>query len=243
MYSVVMMMALSGGAEATELFGNRCCGCTGQVVARAHVGLFARRACCGVTLCAGQGVRQLCCGRVSQVSIGRLACHGPLVRTGQHGCHGGLFARLHERRVACCGPVVRQTCCGTEVVAPAATPAPPVGTDKKMPPAGSDKKVTPAGKEKVPPPAKKTGLTPAPATLVITLPADASLSVDGNATVSTSARRVLVTPALEEGEYVYNLRAEIVRDGQTIAENQTVNVRPGQTTEVSFSFTQTVASR
>ena len=86
-------------------------------------------------------------------------------------------------------------------------------------------------------------MVPTPATLVVTLPANASLTVDGNATVSTSARRVLVTPALEQGEYVYNLRAEIVRDGQTVAETATVNVRPGETTEVTFNFTATVASR
>jgi len=94
-----------------------------------------------------------------------------------------------------------------------------------------------------PPPATKTEAQ-APATIIVTLPADARLIVDGNATTSTSTRRVLVTPALAQGEYVYSLRAEIVRNGQTVAETQNVTVRPGQTSEVPFSFaTESVASR
>jgi uncharacterized protein (TIGR03000 family) len=93
------------------------------------------------------------------------------------------------------------------------------------------------------PVAPKTSL-PTPATIVVTLPADARLTVDGNVTSSTSARRVLVTPALAQGEYVYVLTAEVVRNGQTIVETQNVTVLPGQTTEVPFVFaSDSVASR
>jgi len=85
----------------------------------------------------------------------------------------------------------------------------------------------------------------APATIVVSLPAEARLSIDGNVTSSTSARRVFTSPALQQGEtYVYTLRAEIVREGQTIAETQTVTVRAGEQTPVSFNLTsQGVASR
>ena len=84
-----------------------------------------------------------------------------------------------------------------------------------------------------------------PATIVVTLPAEARLIVDGAATRSTSERRTFVTPALENGEtYVYTLRAEVVRDGQTAVQTQEVIVRGGQTTDVSFNFaSQGVASR
>jgi uncharacterized protein (TIGR03000 family) len=85
----------------------------------------------------------------------------------------------------------------------------------------------------------------APATLVVSLPADARLTVDGNATRATSARRTFVTPALEVGgEYTYTLRAEVAQDGQVAVQTQNVTVRAGETTEVSFTFaSQGVASR
>ncbi len=91
---------------------------------------------------------------------------------------------------------------------------------------------------------KKTEVD-APATIVVTLPAEAKLSVDGTATTSTSDRRVLQTPVLETGsDYVYTLRAEVVRDGQTMVETQQITVRAGETTEVPFNFSaQGVASR
>jgi len=85
----------------------------------------------------------------------------------------------------------------------------------------------------------------APATIVVTLPAEAKLTVDGNATRATSARRTFVTPALEVGgDYSYTLRAEMVQDGQVAVQTQNVTVRGGETTEVSFTFaSQGVASR
>jgi len=100
-------------------------------------------------------------------------------------------------------------------------------------------------KEKIPtPPAKKLE-TSAPATLVVSLPADARLTVDGNATTSTAAVRTFVTPELAtDYNYVYTLRAEVVRDGRTVVETQQVTVRGGQTTNVPFNFSsQGVASR
>ena len=93
-------------------------------------------------------------------------------------------------------------------------------------------------------PPKKASLN-VPATIVVNLPANARLIVDGTATKSTSERRTLVTPELEAGAtYVYTLRAEIVVDGETVAQVQEVNVRGGETSTVRFNFsTQTVATR
>lgn len=220
MYSVVLMLALSGSAEATEL-GNRCCGCTGYVASCCGA-RYTR--CHGCTGCFGGchgchgRVRHSCCGAVAYTCSGCYgSCHGRC-HGRRHGCHG---------YVACCG-YTPPACCGT--VAPAA-PVPPGPTKgpEKMPPA--------------PMPMPKTS-SDVSATIVVTLPADARLTVDGNATTSTSARRVLVTPSLEQGEYVYSLRAEVVRNGQTVVQTQNVTVRPGQTTEVPFNFaSESVASR
>src|SRR2546426_118647 len=129
MYSVVLMMALSGSAETPEFGGRgRCHGCAGG-------------GCHGGYGCAGGG------------------CHG--------GCEGGY-------------PV----------------PPPKTGDPKVMP--------------------KKTE-GPSPATIIVSLPANARLLIDGNSTSSTSARRIFTSPTLQPGaDYVYTLRAEIIRDGQTV---------------------------
>ncbi|HKB35183.1 MAG TPA: TIGR03000 domain-containing protein, partial [Gemmataceae bacterium] len=73
----------------------------------------------------------------------------------------------------------------------------------------------------------------------------AKLTIDGNATTSTSSRRIFTSPTLQMGqEYVYTLRAEIIREGRTVAETQQVTVRAGEETPVQFSMsTQGVAVR
>jgi uncharacterized protein (TIGR03000 family) len=116
--------------------------------------------------------------------------------------------------------------------APVETPAPPSTAPKVMP----------KSKEKVP---TDTSRTEAPATILVTLPAEARLTVDGFVTHSTTANRVFVSPNLQLGrDYVYTLRAEVVRDGQTVAQEQRVTVRAGEETRVPFQFAPAgVASR
>jgi uncharacterized protein (TIGR03000 family) len=75
--------------------------------------------------------------------------------------------------------------------------------------------------------------TPAPATLVVNLPADAVLTIDGNPTKATSAKRIFETPALETGrDFAYTLEAKVVRNGQEYLIKQRVTVRAGQQTQV-----------
>ena len=229
MYSVVLMMALSGGADSVEFGGRRCGGCASShgchaTVARCHGcngchgGLFSRSRCHG-------GCHSAChngCHRVRSHGC-HSSCHSSC-SSACHGCHGGgLFSRLRNRCHGCngCHAAVCSGCNGS------AAPAEKV---KVMPKEkGKNEEVSNA----------------APATIVVTLPADARLIVDGNATRSTAERRTFVTPALENGEsYVYTLRAEFVVDGQTAVQTQDVTVRGGQTTQVSFNFaSQGVASR
>ena len=84
----------------------------------------------------------------------------------------------------------------------------------------------------------------APATIIVNVPANARLTVDGTATSSTASRRVFVTPAMEVGsDYAFSFTAELVRDGQTVSETQTVTVSGGRSSEVSFTFPVSVASR
>src|SRR5438270_121531 len=98
-----------------------------------------------------------------------------------------------------------------------------------MPPAGTVLPVEPTP--------KKTSLEPAPATIVVNLPAEAKLTVDGNPTTSTSDRRVFVSPALDRGmEYFYTLKAEVVRGGKTETRTEKVTVRAGEETKVDINF-------
>lgn len=75
------------------------------------------------------------------------------------------------------------------------------------------------------------------ATLLVNLPEDAILSIDGEQTLSTSANRVFVTPVLEEGKaYEYTLKAQVTRDGKTQVATATVTVRPGQISQVELTI-------
>jgi uncharacterized protein (TIGR03000 family) len=79
--------------------------------------------------------------------------------------------------------------------------------------------------------------TDAPATILVRLPSDARLTVDGTATRSTDSVRTFVSPPLQAGkDYQYTLRAEVTRDGKTVERTRDVNVRAGQTSEVNFDF-------
>ena len=98
---------------------------------------------------------------------------------------------------------------------------------------------------KDPLPKKEEARISAPATIVVSLPAEATLSVDDHATTSTSATRTFVSPALNFGqEYTYELKAEIVRDGKTVTTTKQVNVHAGSESRVQLDFpTATVASK
>jgi uncharacterized protein (TIGR03000 family) len=185
------------------------------------------------------------------VDFGRKSCHSctstygcttysapvmaPSCSTSCHrsSCHGGLFTKMFHRHHCCTTTttctVYSSGCCTTTMTP--MVPAKPKDMPKEM------------KGEPVPPP-KKTSLN-APATMIVSLPADARLFVDGAPTTSTSDRRSLVTPALEFGStYVYTVRAEVVRDGRTVEQTQQVTVRGGEVSPVRFDFsTQTVASR
>jgi uncharacterized protein (TIGR03000 family) len=214
------MMALSGGGEAVD-FGHRKC----------HGGAPA---------CTGY-VAPACSGYVAPPPPPPPVCTGVAGCSGRHHCHGGgLFSKLGHRHgchgeVACVGaPIV--TCYGGAAYGCAggyAPPPPPVIMKGETP------KVMPKPIPPEVPPVKKTSIA-APATIVVSLPADATLTVDGNATRSISALRTLVTPALETGStYVYTLQVRV--NGQT--QTQQIQVRGGQTTQAQFSFPQSVASR
>jgi uncharacterized protein (TIGR03000 family) len=82
---------------------------------------------------------------------------------------------------------------------------------------------------------KDESLTAAPATIIVSLPTDARLTIDDAATVSTSARRVFTSPDLPAGrEFHYTLKAEFRRDGKPVVVSKQITVRAGEETDVTL---------
>jgi uncharacterized protein (TIGR03000 family) len=73
--------------------------------------------------------------------------------------------------------------------------------------------------------------------LSVQVPADAKVFVNDLATRSTGSDRRFMSRGLELGrEYTYNVRAEVVRDGQTITETKTISLQSGRTGALNFGF-------
>ena len=99
----------------------------------------------------------------------------------------------------------------------------------------------PKGEKLMAPPKPTTGIA-APARIVVSLPADAKLFVDGNATQTTQATRVFASP--EPGkEYYYAFTGEIVRGDQTLRSSKTVTIRAGQEVDVQLDFPATTLAQ
>ncbi len=146
-------------------------------------------------------------------------CHFGRGCHGCHGCYGSCYGGCCGGGYGCSG----YGCSGSYgCTGGTMTPtAPPPPAKKEMP------------GEAVPPPKEKASLDRA--RLIVSLPADARLFIDDQATTSTSAQRTFVSPPLDADKtFVYTVRAEVVRDGQTISDIKTVNVTPGRVSQVSF---------
>lgn len=91
----------------------------------------------------------------------------------------------------------------------------------------------------VTPPAKAAvAPTPSPtqAIVIVQLPSEAQLYVDGKLSNQSASPRMLVTPQLEAGkDYFYTLKVELTRDGKTLSESREVIVKAGQTSRVDFT--------
>lgn len=117
-------------------------------------------------------------------------------------------------------------CCYGVVVVPYAAPA--------MTPAPVTKPGN--GVETAPLPKKQEQVQNDRARVIVQVPADAKLYIDGHAMKTSSTRRVFSTPQLQPGQaYYYEVRAEVEREGQRLVETQRVILRPGQ--QVTASFT------
>ncbi len=74
------------------------------------------------------------------------------------------------------------------------------------------------------------------ATVVVSVPSDATLLVDGQETKVPASPHTFTTPALEEGkDYFYTMKVVANRNGKAVTEEQRVVVRAGQTSRVEFN--------
>lgn len=265
MYSMVLMMALGGGAAAPA--DHHGCvgsgGCAGVVMSHGcggggghrlfgggghklfgggggcHGGghkLFGghhgSRGCSSSAACSGYSTMAACSG--SYGCAASSGCHG-----GGHKLFGGLFNRGHGGHGCHNGSYASHGCyngghagygCASGTMmhhgsgAPAMAPAP---TKKTMPAA------EPVGK----PAKQEEARLNTTATMIVSIPAEAQLTIDGKATSSATTTRVFVTPELEVGQtYRYTLQAVLVREGQSLTTSKEVTVRAGEETRVSIEF-------
>ncbi len=91
------------------------------------------------------------------------------------------------------------------------------------------------------PPAKKVAAaSPNAATVVVTLPADAKLTIDGTATTSTSSERTFETPDLVLGKtYSYTLEATFQKEGKSVVISKKVTIEAGKTSTIDLNQAQT----
>jgi uncharacterized protein (TIGR03000 family) len=133
-----------------------------------------------------------------------------------YGCYGGGMVYT-----GCCGGMYRPVGCygpypGGLMRGPEAAPKPKPSDGTK-------------------PPEEVRG--PEPAVIVVSLPADARLTVDDTPTRSTSSVRTLISPPLQPGKaFTYTLKAEINRGNGPITETREVTVRAGEQANVRFDF-------
>jgi uncharacterized protein (TIGR03000 family) len=222
MYSVVLMMALSGSVDAPDCHRNRCDGCYGG----------------GCSSCYGSGCSGGCYGGGYRGGCYGGGCYGG-------GCYGGGCYGGGCYGGGCYGGRAYGSISGGYYGATSYAGGyggTPTFYDAAM---YSGRTTYQAGYVYGRPLEgegyyEMNGID-APATLVVRLPADAKLTVDGSATGSNDSLRTFVSPTLPAGkDYQYTLRAEVMRDGKKVERTRDVNVRAGQTSEVNFNFTEAI---
>ena len=222
MYTVVLMAALST-TPSTQAWHRGCArgchGCNGYVAA--NTGWY------GGYAGGGWGC------------YGCYGCYGnPWNWAGGYGYggHGAFHSGVQCH--GCYGAYGGYSCYGYPTGHAVVESAPPSGRPERMPEARPESKPGKVFEEAPLPkePSLKKNEEQARAKVIVDLPADAKLFVDGQWMNGTSSRRVFQTPTLIPGQtYYYELRAEVVRDGQIIAANQRVILRPGQNATASFA--------
>ncbi len=232
MYSVVLMAALTTGGNTADFGRSRCYGC--------YSACYGCHNACNGCACAGRNGGY---GSYGSYYGGCFGCFGAYQSYGCHACNGGWWNTYRNGfwwqgaiqhgppHAFCWGCFGCYGCYGAGhgyiVVEPARPEVVPVPKEEKKGDKKDDKKNGKGGEEPVQ--ANR-------ARLVVDVPTDAKVYIDGYLMRSNATTRVFSTPELQPGQtYFYDLRAEVTRDGQPISQTQRVVLRPGQTVRAAFS--------
>jgi uncharacterized protein (TIGR03000 family) len=247
MYSVVLLMTMTTGAEAPEFFSSCSCysscgcysscygcygySCHGCSMPDTGCNWFGCSSCAYAWNCSG------CSGCWSRPSC-HSWCSAPVIYYGCCGCCNGPI--IYSSCCGCSGystPIIYSSCCGCCGYFSAPAPAaPPEKKPETIRPPKDEKKEKEKG--------AKTGLAPAPAVIVVSLPAGAKLSFNGVQTKSNSNLREFESPDLSPAMiYQYTVKAEYEVAGKTEVKTEIVEVRANQTAKVEFSFDTKVAGK
>jgi uncharacterized protein (TIGR03000 family) len=253
MYSVILMAAMTTPADVPS-FGRlfrggcvgSCVGCTGFSGCVGYACGGCVGSCAGCTGCVGSACSGCagvvpngyacggCGGRFLGWRAGCWSDGGWRVWFSCHGsgaCHGYAYAGLSYGFAGCYG-----SCTGsfTNYFSYWPAPAAPAPT-QSAPPAATPMQPNEPKKEAPKTDPMKPMTSAAPASVIITLPADARLLANGVPTRQTGSERRFITPELTLlTRHMYSLTAEISRDDQTITETIDIEVFPGQETRVIF---------
>jgi uncharacterized protein (TIGR03000 family) len=172
-----------------------------------------------------------CYGACYGYGYGGWGCHGYGGWGAPYGCYGSAcYGGWGAPGWACYG------CCGG--YASMAYAPGPVGI---MPPAGEPGPMT-GTKKKGPEPDGGEASSASRARLIVELPAGAQLYVDDKP-VAAAGRKAFRTPELRPGaSYYYEVRAEVMRDGQRVSETRRVVIRAGQVAREDFRSLGTAVS-
>lgn len=161
---------------------------------------------------------------------------------GSYGCSGGSYGGYGSYGGWDDGAVVVEE---GDAAPAGAAPAAPGTPEKPAPgdvPADGDTEVEEAPMLPAPGEGDQTSYYRR-ATLAVQVPEEAKIYVNGHLTTSTGAFRRYESAGLQPARaYSYTVRAELVRDGQTLTETKSVKLIGGQIGRMNFRFNSELAS-
>ncbi|MBI2477826.1 MAG: TIGR03000 domain-containing protein [Planctomycetia bacterium] len=196
-----------------------CHGCYGSVVVSCH-------GCYGYDSCHGcYGVHM---GPFRRLAARMHAHHAACSCYG--GCYGGCYSSCHGCYSSCHG--CYSSCYGSKVIYDSS----PVQQSIEAPQPAPAADPLPA----TPPPVESTQLLRGRAELVVEVPADAKIYVNGNKTNTQGTHRRYLSAGLIPGQtYVYEVQAVFERDGKEQAVTKSISLTAGSEVKLAFDFPAT----
>jgi len=123
--------------------------------------------------------------------------------------------------------VIHHGCCGGVIIGPSKDDRKDDGKGRK-----DDGKGKKGGEEAEEDKGASEGSS---AKIIVSLPAEAKLKIQGQDTKATGAERTFVTPKLTQGKYSWTLEVETMQNGKPVTWAKTVSFRSGETQRVTLA--------